>query len=94
MRYAKYRWNETRGDEHSDWGASWWLFEFDVDGTILRQVELYDRGVRTRYSQQHQEDEFGRMTYGSIHDFDREPDHRLSADEFEAEWRTGPWVNE
>jgi hypothetical protein len=42
--YVKRHWVELRGDEHNAWGTSWWYFEVDDNGGVLRQVELYDSG--------------------------------------------------
>jgi hypothetical protein len=94
MQYLKFQWDESRGDEHSDWGASWWYFEIGADGYPVRQIELYDAGVRLRYGPDHLEDEFGGLSYGHESEMDRSADQVLSADEFEAVWATGPWHNE
>ena len=93
MRYLRYRWTEDRGDEHADWGGSWWHFEVDVDGNPVRQVERYDNGVRLRYGPDHSEDEFGRLAESIVANWDQRPDHNLSAEDFEALWRSGPWHN-
>ncbi len=58
MRYFKRYWNKLRGDEHDDWGCSWWFFETDAEGSpyvhmgfhpawkYKRVVELvFDAGV-------------------------------------------------
>jgi hypothetical protein len=57
--YVKRLWNHLRGDEHDAWGTSWWYFEVDEEGEVLRQIEQYDSGICLRYSEQHLEDEFG-----------------------------------
>ncbi len=49
VRYFKRRWDETRGDDHDHWGASWWFFACDAEGVIVRQVEEYDAGPTLRY---------------------------------------------
>lgn len=94
MRHLKYRWDEDRGDEHADWGGSWWYFEIGDDGYPSRQVEEYDRGVRLRYCFEHREDRFGGLGYGHESAMDRPPDKVLSAEEFEAVWRRDPWYND
>ena len=93
MRYLKYRWDENRGDEHSDWGASWWYFEVDPDGSIIRQIEIYDLGVQLRYSRDHPEDELGGLASSRVDEFDRPADNELSAIEFNRDWEQGPWFN-
>lgn len=57
--YVKRHWNQLRSDEHDAWGTSWWYFEVDDEGGVLRQIEQYDSGVCLRYSEQHIQDEFG-----------------------------------
>ena len=93
MRYLKYRWNEDRGDEHSDWGCSWWYFEVGENGYPVRQIEVYDSGIRLRYDHEHLEDEFGGLGCTNVNEFDRSADEELSAAEFETEWERGPWHN-
>jgi Domain of unknown function (DUF5071) len=44
-RYFKRFWAENRGDAYSSWGESWWFFETDSDGVILRQIEEYANGI-------------------------------------------------
>ncbi len=93
MRFFKYRWDEDRGDEHAEWGGSWWYFEIGPDGYPVRQVEEYDSGIRLRYGPDHQEDDFGFLGYPNVSDMDRPPDLELSAAEFEAVWTAGLWHN-
>lgn len=38
-RYYKRRWEESRGDDHDDWGRSTWYFEVADDGYPVRQIE-------------------------------------------------------
>jgi hypothetical protein len=94
LKYAKYRWDENRGDQHAAWGGSWWYFETGSDGYVKRQVEIYDSGIRLRYGPRHLEDKFGGLSQGNESELDRAPDQKLSAEEFEAEWAQGPWHNE
>lgn len=94
MHHLKYRWDEDRGDEYADWGGSWWYFEISDDGFPSRQVEEYDGGIRLRYSSEHREDRFGGLSYGHESEMDRSADAVLSAEEFDAEWRRGPWYND
>jgi hypothetical protein len=93
MRYLKYRWAEHRADERADWGGSWWYFEVDSDGYPLRQVERYDNGIGLRYSSDHPDDDFGALGQGRVADWDRLADQEISAEDFEAAWRSGPWYN-
>lgn len=59
MKYYKYRWNETRGDQFDNWGYSLWYIEVGEDNFINRQIEIYDNGKVLKYSQDKFEDEFG-----------------------------------
>ena len=94
MRYTKFRWDEDRGDQHAAWGGSWWYFETGVDGYVVRQVEVYDTGVRLRYGPGREDDEFGGLSQGHESELDRSADEELSAEQFEIVWAQGPWYNE
>jgi len=84
-RYLKKFWNEGRGDEYDSWGTSWWFFEVNEDGQVVRQAELYESGRLLRYSTAHVEDEFGALAEISTDVSDTEylP---MSQEEFEAVW--------
>ena len=62
MKYLKRYWNESRGDSHDDWGRSWWYFEIDAQGNVLRQVEEYENDMICRYDVTRFEDEFGGLS--------------------------------
>lgn len=83
--YVKRHWNETRGDEHDAWGTSWWYFEVDDAGRVLRQVEAYDAGMRLCYSEQHEEDEFGGLAEKPL-DLSKLEYIVISSQEFESVW--------
>jgi len=59
LRHVKRRWNETRGDRHDSFGASWWYFEIDNQCNVIRQVEQYDDGPILGYNARKSNDEFG-----------------------------------
>lgn len=88
MTYLKARWDEHRADVHSAWGGSWWFFEFDDDGAINRQVEVYDSGVRLRYDREHLCDEFGGLGEGLLQDMDIPEAEVLSVEQFEVVWES------
>ncbi len=94
MQYLKYRWNEDRGDEHAEWGGSWWYFEIGSDGYPVRQIEEYDSGVRLRYGPDHEEDKFGGLGTAQVSECDQLANQELSATEFEELWAAGPWHNQ
>lgn len=84
-RYLKRHWNEGRGDEYDSWGTSWWFFEVDDSGGVIRQAELYEVGRLLRYSRVHAEDEFGALADSSLDVADAEYTS-ISQDEFESVW--------
>lgn len=83
--YIKRHWNEGRGDEYDSWGASWWFFEVDASGVVIRQAELYENGRLLRYSAAHAEDEFGALADSSLDPSDADY-ISISQDEFEGIW--------
>src|SRR5262245_59238204 len=64
MRYFKYRRCWKPGDDgHPDMGDSWWYYEFGSNGTIIRQIILYDKGHRLRYDLDHLGDDYGELLW-------------------------------
>jgi len=86
MRYFKRRWGERRGDRFDDWGHSWWYFETDADGNVVRQIERYDGGTVLRYDKSHPEDEFGRLSEAVL-DLEEFSEFEISVEEFDEAWR-------
>jgi hypothetical protein len=93
MHYLKYRWDELRGDEHADWGGSWWYFEVGTDGYPRRQIEQYDNGVVLRYGPERPEDDFGSLSSSGVADWDRSADQEIAAQDFEAVWKAAELAN-
>jgi hypothetical protein len=85
--YVKRHWNESRGDEHDAWGTSWWYFEADDKGRVLRQIEQYDSGVRLCYGEQHVGDEFGGLSDKPL-DLSEPEYSAISPQDFEAIWQS------
>jgi hypothetical protein len=85
LTYVKRHWNELRGDEHDTWGTSWWYFEVDNKGCIVRQIEQYESGMRLRYDEQHPEDEFGQLAEKPL-DLSVPGYSAISSQDFEAIW--------
>jgi len=71
MHYFKRQWDESRGDEHNDWGTSVWYFETEPDLSVTRQVEIYAGGNVLQYDRQHLRDSYGGLS-----------DQSLAADDF------------
>jgi hypothetical protein len=84
--YVKRHWNETRGDKYDAWGTSWWYFEVDDDGWVIRQIEQYDSGMLLCYSVEHEDDEFGGLAEKTL-DLSEAEFSAISAEEFESIWR-------
>lgn len=85
MRYFKRRWDETRADEHDEWGASWWYFEVDPDGYPTRQVVAYEKGPTFRYDQEHLDDDFGSLGDQPLDEAEFAP-FAIPAAEFDSAW--------
>jgi len=62
MHYFKRQWDESRGDEHDDWGTSVWYFETEPDLSVTRQIEVYASGTVLHYDRQHIEDSYGGLS--------------------------------
>lgn len=92
IRYFRRRWEETRGDDHSDWGCSLWLFEVEADMNVLRQIEVYDSGECLKYSQTHLEDEYGGLAEKPLDNEDWAL-YEISKEVFEQVWSTTKAMN-
>lgn len=66
MRYFRRPWDDDRGDEYASWGTSMFYLAIDNTGTVRQQVEVYASGVALAYDEQHDEDEFGGLTYADL----------------------------
>jgi hypothetical protein len=83
--YFRRRWDDTRGDEHTAWGCSEWLFETDDEFQPVRQIELYDGGQVLFYDQEHMEDEYGGLSYLAL-DPEEFEHFRTTPEAFAREW--------
>lgn len=92
LRHYRRRWEESRGDEHDAWGASWWFIEVGPDGYPTRQLELYDDGHILRYSADHCIDDYGGLSDQQL-DLEEFGPYAIAAAEFEAVWAGGGKVN-
>ena len=96
MRYYKFRWHLSPGDDHDhpEWGDSWWYYEFGADGFTSRQVMVYDGGIRLRYGPDHFVDEYGALLIDVRFDeLNLSMGQKISADEFEKVWHSGGWTD-
>ena len=81
----KRRWDENRGDKYSGWGGSWWFFETDQEGNVLRQIEAYDNGPKKKYCIEKPSDNDGMLAKHRLDLKEFETDE-ISQDEFEKQW--------
>ena len=65
--------------------TSWWFFEIDEDGYVIRVLQHYGGGQILRYSEEHLSDEYGSLP-DRFPDLDDLVDYEISRDEFEADW--------
>jgi hypothetical protein len=93
MRYFRFRCVQLN-DDHVDWGLSWWLTEYGPSGYPNRVIYLYESGIRLRYEEGHYEDEFGAILLMTLEEIIGGGDEEVTKDQFESEWRTGPWLND
>jgi hypothetical protein len=84
--YYRKRWEEPRGDAHVEWGPSSWFFEV-VGGQATRQVERYDNGPTLRYDTEHDEGDYGHMTYAEF-DIEEWAPFEIDAETFQREAMT------
>ncbi len=85
MKYYKYKWNESRGDQFDSWGFSLWYIEIGEDNYYNRQVTIFDNGKILKYSENKLEDEFGGLGEGKF-DLSEFDGIECSKNEFEENW--------
>ncbi|HEV2125576.1 MAG TPA: hypothetical protein VGW38_22720 [Chloroflexota bacterium] len=83
--YYRRPWNEVRGDDQNAWGPSVWFFEVDANGSVLRQVEQYEKGPTLGYGVDLTEDAWGGLASSALDLAEFEP-YEIIAAEFEAAW--------
>lgn len=92
MNYYRRPWDETRGDDYSDWGTSTWFFEIGEDGYPARQLELYENGKALAYDTAHADDEFGGLGDQPL-DLQEFAPFEITKAQFEQAWSTAQPVN-
>jgi Cysteine-rich CPCC len=61
--FFKRHWDETTGNpKTNEWGKSFYYFQTDTQGNVLKQIIVYDNGKILKYSPLHIEDEFGGLS--------------------------------
>jgi hypothetical protein len=87
IRYFKRYWDDIRGDNHNEWGYSWWFFEMTDSGIVVRQIEVYDHGPTLRYDALKLADKFGGLSDGRLELADWTP-YEIASQEFENAWNS------
>lgn len=87
LRYLKRHWNEPRDDTTNVWGCSWWYFETDYSGVVIRQIEVYDHGPILRYHELLLNDDFGGLSDQPLN-LDEFAKFEISKDEFDRVWNS------
>jgi hypothetical protein len=86
--YFKRHWNETTGDPKTDgWGPSWYYFETDAKGDVLKQIVVYMKGGVQKYSALHLEDAYGGLSEKAL-DLSDDGYKKMSKSDFFALWNT------
>ena len=93
MLYFRFHWLESRGDEHNDWGTSWWYLEVAENGRVERQIERYASGVELIYDRDQLEDQYGGLAEKTI-DHEEWPElEPMVASDFNALWTAAQPLN-
>lgn len=87
MTYYSKDWPDARSDQYAHWGSSRWYFETREDGSVVRQVEVYENGPRLRYNESHPQNEFGRLAETRL-DLNQFAECEITAEEFTAAWES------
>lgn len=93
MRYFRFRCVRA-DDDHPEWGLSWWLTEYSPSGYPRRVIYLFDSGVRLRYQEGHNSDEYGGILLMTLEEIMGGGDEEIAKEVFEVEWHKGPWFND
>ena len=90
MYYFKRYWDESTGNTLTDsWGTSCFYFETEADGTVIRQIQVFDNNNALKYTVDYDEDGFGGLSEIAleIEEFER---YHIEQSEFEWAWATVP----
>jgi hypothetical protein len=85
--YFKRPWNETTGDPLTDsWGTATYFFETDLNGNVLRQLEVYEKGRRLKYAPDYSQDDYGGLSEVPLN-LEEFKEFEITKREFEDKWR-------
>jgi hypothetical protein len=91
--YFKRPWEESRGDEYDSWGTSIYLFEAAPDGTVLKQLQIYEDGHTLKYDESHSEDIYGMLSAHEL-DLNEFANFSITQKDFEEAWQTSSATNQ
>lgn len=84
--YFKRHWDETTGNELTDkWGTSNYYFETDLEGNILKQIEIFANGNCLKYEIDYLDDKYGGISEIPI-DLPGFREFQISQSEFNTVW--------
>jgi hypothetical protein len=85
--HYKRRWENGMGDKEADWGCSDVYFEAAQDGTVTRQVVIYEDGSVLKYDPDRIQDRFGALSRMPLETAEYSP-FRISSEDFESAWNS------
>ena len=86
MLYFKRKFDESRVEDGEVWGTCIYYFETNGGGEVIRQIEVYEKGKRLKYSEEVIEDKFGFLADQAI-DVSEFEKFAITKDDFEFQWR-------
>jgi len=85
--YFKRFWDETTGDPLTqNWGTATYFFETNKSGEVLRQLEVYEKGQRLKYTLENLQDDYGGLSEVPL-DLEEFKVFEITEDDFEDEWQ-------
>ncbi|SDH17203.1 hypothetical protein SAMN05421827_11840 [Pedobacter terrae] len=84
-KYFKRYYEEIRIEKSERWGTCNYYFEADLNGEVIRQIEVYENNKVLKYSEQMMEDEFGFLTDQPIDLIDFK-EFEINKNDFEYQW--------
>lgn len=87
MHYYKRHWNETTGDEQTNfWGTSTYYFETDNENNVVRQIQLFENGKTLKYDTENLHDAFGGLSDQPL-DTEEFEEFKTTYTDFESIWQ-------
>lgn len=84
--YFKRYWGESTGEKSTkSWGTSTFYLVTDHDGSVIRQIQVFQNGNKLKYDQLHLEDDFGGLADQQL-DINEFNEFKIEREEFERMW--------